>query len=66
VPAGLGHCFGEQVAVEAMRVGANDYLLEGNLTRLVPAVERELRESESRSERRRAKGALLPARSGLG
>ena len=49
---------GEQVAVEAMRVGANDYVLKGNLTRLVPAVERELRESESRSERRRAEGAL--------
>ncbi|AMY11337.1 Blue-light-activated protein [Luteitalea pratensis] len=49
---------GEQVAVEAMRLGANDYLLKGNLTRLVPAVERELRESESRSERRRAEGAL--------
>ena len=49
---------GEQVAVEAMRLGANDYVLKGNLTRLVPAVERELRESESRSERRRAEGAL--------
>jgi PAS domain S-box-containing protein len=48
----------EQLAVEAMRLGANDYLLKGNLTRLVPAVERELRESESRSERRRAEGAL--------
>ncbi len=32
--------------------------MKGNLTRLVPAVERELRESESRSERRRAEGAL--------
>ena len=49
---------GETVAVEAMRLGANDYLMKGNLTRLVPAVERELRESESRSERRRAERAL--------
>jgi PAS domain S-box-containing protein len=49
---------GEQLAVEAMRIGANDYLMKGNLTRLVPAVERELRESESRTERRRAERAL--------
>ena len=49
---------GEQLAVEAMRLGANDYVMKGNLTRLVPAVERELRESESRSERRRAERAL--------
>ncbi len=48
----------EQVAVEAMRLGANDYLMKDNLTRLVPAVERELRESESRAERRRAESAL--------
>jgi two-component system cell cycle sensor histidine kinase/response regulator CckA len=49
---------GEHLAVEAMRIGANDYLMKGNLTRLVPAVERELRESESRGERRRAERAL--------
>ncbi len=49
---------GEQVAVAAMRLGANDYLMKDNLTRLVPAIERELRESESRGERRRAERAL--------
>ncbi|HTV01999.1 MAG TPA: response regulator [Luteitalea sp.] len=49
---------GEAIAVEAMRLGASDYLMKGNLTRLVPAVERELRESESRNERRRAERAL--------
>jgi two-component system cell cycle sensor histidine kinase/response regulator CckA len=49
---------GEHLAVEAMRIGANDYLMKSNLTRLVPAVERELRESESRGERRRAERAL--------
>ncbi len=49
---------GEDMAVAAMRLGANDYLMKGNLTRLVPAVERELRESESRTERRRAERAL--------
>ena len=33
---------GEDVAVEAMRNGASDYLLKNNLARLVPAVEQEL------------------------
>ena len=33
---------GEETAAEAMRVGAQDYLLKGNLRRLVPAVQREL------------------------
>ncbi|MBA2356436.1 MAG: response regulator [Acidobacteria bacterium] len=48
----------EESAAEAMRLGANDYLVKGNLTRLVPAVERELRESANRAERRRAERAL--------
>src|SRR5438270_13304630 len=37
---------GEEVAVEAMKAGANDYLTKDNLVRLVPAVRRELREAE--------------------
>jgi two-component system, NarL family, sensor histidine kinase UhpB len=45
---------GEQVAVEAMKAGAQDYLMKENLTRLNTAIERELREAESRRERRRA------------
>ena len=45
---------GEDIAVEAMRAGAHDYILKGNLTRLVAAVEREIREAEVRRERRRA------------
>jgi diguanylate cyclase (GGDEF)-like protein/PAS domain S-box-containing protein len=40
---------GEDRATEAMRVGAQDYLLKTNLKRLVPAVRRELREVENRS-----------------
>jgi PAS domain S-box-containing protein len=43
---------GEDLAVAAMKAGANDYLMKGNLTRLVPAVERELREAELRGQQR--------------
>jgi two-component system, cell cycle sensor histidine kinase and response regulator CckA len=43
---------GEQRAVEMMRAGAGDYLLKGNLTRLCPAVRREVREAEGRRGRR--------------
>jgi PAS domain S-box-containing protein len=43
---------GEELAVEAMKAGANDYLLKGNLARLGPAVARELREAKLRRERR--------------
>jgi two-component system, cell cycle sensor histidine kinase and response regulator CckA len=49
---------GEETAVAAMRSGANDYLLKGNLTRLVPAVERELREAQVRQQRLVAEQAL--------
>src|ERR1700690_1504286 len=49
---------GEDIAVEAMKAGAHDYILKGNLSRLVPAVERELREAGVRSERKKAAEAL--------
>ncbi len=39
---------GEEVAVAAMKAGAHDYIIKGNLTRLVPAVERELRDATNR------------------
>jgi two-component system sensor histidine kinase/response regulator len=45
---------GEEVAVEAMKCGADDYVLKSNLARLPMAVERELRDSEVRVERNRA------------
>jgi signal transduction histidine kinase len=43
---------GEDVAIATMKLGVNDYLLKGNLARLVPAIERELREAEGRRTRR--------------
>jgi two-component system, cell cycle sensor histidine kinase and response regulator CckA len=49
---------GEETAVAAMRAGAHDYLLKDNLTRLVPAVERELREAQERQKRLEAEQAL--------
>src|SRR5687767_8350758 len=45
-----GH-IGEETAVAAMKAGAHDYLMKDRLARLVPAVERELREAEVRRER---------------
>ena len=45
---------GEDTAVAAMKAGAHDYLMKGNLARLVPAVERELRDAEVRASRREA------------
>ncbi|MCX5894181.1 MAG: PAS domain S-box protein [Deltaproteobacteria bacterium] len=49
---------GEETAVEAMKAGANDYILKQRMARLVPAVRRELQEAESRRERRRVEKAL--------
>ena len=48
---------GEDVAVEAMKAGAHDYLMKGNLARLAPAIERELRDAVGRHEHRRAEEA---------
>jgi len=49
---------GEDIAVAAMKAGAHDYLMKGNLSRLMPAVERELREAANRAGQREAKHAL--------
>ncbi|TSA45491.1 MAG: hybrid sensor histidine kinase/response regulator [Deltaproteobacteria bacterium] len=45
---------GEETAVAAMISGAHDYVMKNNLSRLVPAVQRELREAESRRELKQA------------
>jgi PAS domain S-box-containing protein len=49
---------GEATAVAAMKAGAHDYLMKDNLARLVPAVERELREAANRAGKRRTAEAL--------
>lgn len=45
---------GEEIAVEAMREGAGDFVLKDRLLRLPPAVRRELQEAENRRERKYA------------
>ncbi len=50
---------GEEAAVAAMRAGAQDYLMKGNMARLVAAVDRELKDAEERRARRAAERALL-------
>lgn len=49
---------GEEYAVTALRGGAHDVVSKSRLTRLVPAIERELQETEVRRARRRAEEAL--------
>ncbi|HLG14591.1 MAG TPA: PAS domain S-box protein [Blastocatellia bacterium] len=49
---------GEEEAVAAMRSGAHDYILKQSLARLVPAVNREMREAAVRRERRQALRSL--------
>ena len=49
---------GEDVAIEALKIGATDYVLKTRLERLVPSVQRALREARERAERRKAEAAL--------
>lgn len=49
---------GEDLAVAAMKSGANDYMMKGNVKRLIPSIERELRDAEVRRQRREAEDAL--------
>ncbi len=45
---------GEEMAVDALRAGARDFILKDRLSRLLPAIERELGEAEERARRREA------------
>lgn len=48
---------GEEVAIEALKIGATDYVLKTRLSRLLPSVRRALRESQERAEREKAEEA---------
>ncbi len=49
---------GEDTAVSMMKAGAHDYVMKDNLSRLVPAVQRELEDAEVRRKNRTAEAAL--------
>jgi formate hydrogenlyase transcriptional activator len=49
---------GEEVAIEALKLGATDYVFKTRLSRIPPAVQRALREAEEKSELKRAEEAL--------
>ena len=56
---------GEEHAVEAMRAGAHDFVLKDKLGRLIPAIERALRDGEEGAARRHAEDALLQTEAAL-
>lgn len=49
---------GEEVAIEALKIGATDYVLKTRLSRICPSVQRALREGRERVERTSAEEAL--------
>jgi len=55
----LSGTIGEETAVAALKQGAQDYLMKNNLKRLIPAVQRELREKELRRERKKLEQEVL-------
>ncbi|HVH90274.1 MAG TPA: GAF domain-containing protein, partial [Candidatus Acidoferrum sp.] len=49
---------GEEVAIDALKIGATDYILKERVSRIVPSVHRALREAKERAERKRAEALL--------
>jgi PAS domain S-box-containing protein len=49
---------GEEAAVSLMKAGAHDYVMKDRLSRLAPAVARELADAQTRRSRREAEAAL--------
>jgi PAS domain S-box-containing protein len=50
----LTGAIGEETAAECMRLGAQDYILKGNLSRLCPAIARELEDAKVRNKKKQA------------
>jgi signal transduction histidine kinase len=53
---------GEELAVTMMKAGAQDYIMKDNLTRLIPAVRREIADAKVRHERRQSLTELIKAK----
>src|SRR5262245_47106814 len=53
---------GEDIAVACMKAGAHDYLMKGNLHRLAPAVDRELREAANRASQRESRRLMIESK----
>jgi len=58
----LSGTIGEETAVASLKQGAQDYIMKDNLKRLLPAIQRELREAEERLERKRLERQVLDLR----
>jgi signal transduction histidine kinase len=54
----LSGTIGEDMAVSAMKAGAQDYVIKGNVARLLPAIQRELREADARREKKQVEYRL--------
>lgn len=52
---------GEEFAIESLKNGATDYVLKTRLSRLVPAVQRAMREVDERTEHRRLEAQFIEA-----
>lgn len=51
-------CIGEESAIAMMKEGASDFVMKNKLSRLVPVIERELKDAVMRQEHRQAQDAL--------
>jgi len=61
----LSGVVGEEKAVEMMLAGAHDYVMKNNMSRLIPAIRRELLEAQSRQDKKRAEEELEKYRNHL-
>lgn len=57
---------GEEHAVKIIKAGADDYLMKDNLTRLIPAIERAIREAEQRKAHRESEAQVRKLTHALG
>lgn len=61
----ISGAIGEDIAVEAMKAGAHDYMMKDNLQRLIPAVKRELHDAQVRRAHRKSESDLKDSKNML-